>query len=90
MLQVMAISTLQVLLPLVMEGLVGRSVGIQASLGLSEKPEREQHLLPHHWFPLPTLLGTDHGKSQLREGQALCLRSDPQAWCGSPGQILRD
>lgn len=93
MLQAMAISILQVLLPLVMEGMVGGSRGgwrVQASLGLTEKPKREQYLLPDHWFPLPTLLGPDHGKSQLREGQALCLRSDPQARCGSPGQILRD
>jgi hypothetical protein len=38
---------------------------------------------------LPTLLGQDHGKSQASEVRALYLRSAPQAWCGSPGQILR-
>lgn len=51
MLQVTAISTLQVLLPLVMEGMgweVGGSVGMQASLGPTERPEKEQYFLPHH------------------------------------------
>lgn len=53
MLRVMAISTLPVFLPLVVEGMVGGSVGVQASLGLTEKPEREQYLLPPSLVPPP-------------------------------------
>lgn len=51
MLQVMTIGTLQVLLPLVMEGMgweAGGSMGVQASLGPTERPEKEQYFLPHH------------------------------------------
>ena len=27
--------------------------GLQAKPGLTERPEREQYLLPHHLFPFP-------------------------------------
>lgn len=59
------------------------------SVGLIWGSEREQYLLSNHGFPLPTLLGQDRGKSLFRKGQVLFLSSDPQAWCGSPGQILQ-
>lgn len=72
------------------DGVWGGSGGCVGWFGAHREAREEQYCLPHHSFPLSTLLGRDHGKSQFRKGQALCLRSDPQAWCGSPGRILRD
>lgn len=70
----------------------GMVLGEEQSAGLfgSHREAREGAVPSPSFVPLPTLLGRDHGKSQFREGQTLCLRSDPQAWCGSPGRILRD
>lgn len=73
--------------PLVMKGMVcGVGLcGVQASLRLREGTLPSLLLL----VPLLILLGQDHGKSRFREGQVLFFNSDPQAWCGSPGQILQ-
>lgn len=60
-------------------------LGVRASLGLREGALLSRpSLVPH---PHPTRLGP--WKIPVQRSPSLFLSPDPQAWCGSPGRILR-